>query len=105
MAERRSFGRARAIVLLMIARVRALRMTARTRPLSRQHPSQRTGARAHRRQRVGRIVVLDEDVAHAAVDGRSWLVPGLLCAALYFAMSYPLSRLARRLEARVGAPR
>jgi polar amino acid transport system substrate-binding protein len=33
-----------------------------------------------------------------AVDVRSWLGPGLLCAALYLAMSYPLSRLAARLE-------
>jgi polar amino acid transport system substrate-binding protein len=29
------------------------------------------------------------------------LLPGALCAALYLAMSYPLSRLARRLEARL----
>jgi polar amino acid transport system substrate-binding protein len=28
------------------------------------------------------------------------VLPGLTCAALYFAMSYPLSRLARRLERR-----
>jgi polar amino acid transport system substrate-binding protein len=32
---------------------------------------------------------------------RSWALPGLLCAALYLAMSYPLSRLSRRLEARL----
>jgi hypothetical protein len=29
-------------------------------------------------------------------------MPGLLCASLYFAMSYPLSRLARRLERALG---
>ncbi len=51
------------------------------------------------------VVELTKRMTIAAVDGRSWLVPGLLCAALYFAMSYPLARLARRLEARVGAPR
>lgn len=51
------------------------------------------------------VVELTKRMTIAAVDGRSWIVPGLLCAALYFAMSYPLSRLARRLEARVGAPR
>ena len=51
------------------------------------------------------VVELTKRMTIAAVDGRSWLVPGLLCAGLYFAMSYPLSRLARRLEARVGAPR
>jgi polar amino acid transport system substrate-binding protein len=29
-----------------------------------------------------------------------WVVPGLLCAALYLAMSLPLAALARRLEQR-----
>jgi polar amino acid transport system substrate-binding protein len=37
-----------------------------------------------------------------AVDLRGWLVPGLLCALLYLALSLPLSRLARRLERRLG---
>jgi ABC-type amino acid transport system permease subunit len=37
-----------------------------------------------------------------AVDNRGWLAPGLLCAALYFLLGYPLSRLARRLERRLG---
>jgi polar amino acid transport system substrate-binding protein len=49
------------------------------------------------------VVELTKRMTIAAVDGRSWFVPGALCAALYFAMSYPLSRLARRLEARLGA--
>lgn len=44
------------------------------------------------------VVELTKRMTIAAVDGRSWLLPGLLCAAFYFAMSYPLSRLARRLE-------
>ena len=35
-----------------------------------------------------------------AVDNRGWLVPGALCAALYFLLGYPLVRLARRLERR-----
>jgi polar amino acid transport system substrate-binding protein len=30
----------------------------------------------------------------------SWVIPGLLCAALYLAMSLPLATLARRLEQR-----
>ena len=38
----------------------------------------------------------------AAVDLRGWLVPGLLCAALYLALSFPLSELARRLERRLA---
>jgi polar amino acid transport system substrate-binding protein len=51
------------------------------------------------------VVELTKRMTIASVDGRSWLLPGLLCGALYFAMSYPLSRLARRLEARLeGRP-
>jgi polar amino acid transport system substrate-binding protein len=48
------------------------------------------------------VVELTKRMTIAAVDLRGWLGPGLLCAALYFAMSYPLSRLARRLERRLG---
>jgi polar amino acid transport system substrate-binding protein len=44
------------------------------------------------------VVELTKRMTIASVDLRSWLVPGLLCAALYFAMSYPLARLAQRLE-------
>ena len=44
------------------------------------------------------VVELTKRMAITAVDTRDWLVPGLLCAGLYFAMSYPLARLARRLE-------
>jgi polar amino acid transport system substrate-binding protein len=49
------------------------------------------------------VVELTKRMTIAAVDLRGWLAPGLLCGALYFAMSYPLSRLARRLERRLGA--
>ena len=49
------------------------------------------------------VVELTKRMTIAAVDGHGWLVPGLLCAGFYFAMSYPLSRLARALEARLGA--
>jgi polar amino acid transport system substrate-binding protein len=45
------------------------------------------------------VVELTKRMTITAVEVRSWLVPGLLCAALYMAMSYPLSLLARRLEA------
>jgi polar amino acid transport system substrate-binding protein len=44
------------------------------------------------------VVELTKQMTITAVDVRSWLVPGLLCAGLYLAMSLPLSRLARRLE-------
>lgn len=47
------------------------------------------------------VVELTKHMQITAVDVRSWAVPGLLCAALYLAMSYPLSRLSRRLEARL----
>lgn len=47
------------------------------------------------------VVELTKHMQITAVDVRSWAVPGLLCAALYLAMSYPLSVLSRRLEARL----
>ncbi len=47
------------------------------------------------------VVELTKQMTITAVDVRSWALPGLLCAALYFAMSYPLGRLAARLEARL----
>jgi polar amino acid transport system substrate-binding protein len=40
-----------------------------------------------------------------AVDVRSWVAPGLLCAGLYFAMSYPLGVVARRLEKKLEGER
>ena len=45
------------------------------------------------------VVELTKRLSITAVDTSGWLLPGLFCAALYFAMSYPLSLLARRLEA------
>jgi polar amino acid transport system substrate-binding protein len=44
------------------------------------------------------VVELTKRMTIAAVDGGGWLAPGLLCAAFYLAMSFPLSRLLRRLE-------
>jgi polar amino acid transport system substrate-binding protein len=54
------------------------------------------------------VVELTKRMTIAAVEVGDWVGPGLLCALLYFSMSYPLSRLARRLEAyleSMGAPR
>jgi len=48
------------------------------------------------------VVELTKQMTITAVDVRGWLGPGLLCAALYLALSFPLSRLARRLERRLG---
>jgi polar amino acid transport system substrate-binding protein len=48
------------------------------------------------------VVELTKQMTITAVDVRSWAVPGAACAGLYFAMSWPLSRLARHLERRLG---
>jgi len=44
------------------------------------------------------VVELTKQMSITAVDVRAWGGPGLACAVLYLAMSYPLSRLARRFE-------
>jgi polar amino acid transport system substrate-binding protein len=49
------------------------------------------------------VVELTKQYSITAHDLGSWLVPGALCAGLYFAMSWPLTRFARRLELRFGA--
>lgn len=46
------------------------------------------------------VVELTKATAIFASNIGSWVVPGAMCAALYLALSLPLSRLARRLEAR-----
>ena len=46
------------------------------------------------------VVELTKRMTIVAVELRDWLVPGLLCAAMYFAMSFPLSRLSLWLERR-----
>ena len=50
------------------------------------------------------VVELTKQMTITAVDVRSWALPGALCAGLYFVLSYPLARLAARLEARLGDP-
>ena len=47
------------------------------------------------------VIELTKRMTIAAVDMRGWLIPGLLCAAMYLALSFPLSELARRLERRL----
>jgi len=47
------------------------------------------------------VIELTKRMTIAAVDMRGWFIPGLLCAALYLALSFPLSELARRLERRL----
>ncbi len=50
------------------------------------------------------VVELTKQTSIFAVNLGSWLVPGLLCGAIYLAMSLPLARVARRLEARWKEP-
>jgi polar amino acid transport system substrate-binding protein len=49
------------------------------------------------------VVELTKQTAIFATNIGSWVLPGLLCAAIYLALSLPLSRLARRLERRWGS--
>ena len=44
------------------------------------------------------VVELTKQTQIFATNIGSWVIPGALCAALYLAMSLPLSQLARRLE-------
>ncbi|HEX7833196.1 MAG TPA: ABC transporter substrate-binding protein/permease, partial [Thermoanaerobaculia bacterium] len=46
------------------------------------------------------VVELTKQTQIFAANIGSWVIPGLLCAALYLAMSLPLARLARALETR-----
>ena len=49
------------------------------------------------------VVELTKQTAIFATNVGSWVIPGILCAIVYLAMSLPLARLARRLERRWGA--
>ncbi len=46
------------------------------------------------------VVELTKRMTIVAVEARDWVVPGMLCAGMYFAMSFPLSRLSLWLERR-----
>ncbi len=46
------------------------------------------------------VVELTKETAILAANIGSWILPGALCAAIYLAMSLPLSRVARLLERR-----
>ena len=50
------------------------------------------------------VVELTKRTQIFATNLGSWVIPGVLCAGLYLAMSLPLSQLARRLEAQWKAP-
>ncbi|HUR80349.1 MAG TPA: amino acid ABC transporter permease, partial [Thermoanaerobaculia bacterium] len=46
------------------------------------------------------VVELTKQTQIFAANVGSWVIPGAICAALYLAMSLPLSRLARHMEER-----
>jgi polar amino acid transport system substrate-binding protein len=48
------------------------------------------------------VVELTKRMTIAAVELNDWVTPGLACAALYFALSFPLARLALRLERKLA---
>jgi polar amino acid transport system substrate-binding protein len=50
------------------------------------------------------VVELTKQTQIFATNIGSWVIPGLLCAALYLAMSLPLGYVARRLEERWRMP-
>jgi polar amino acid transport system substrate-binding protein len=50
------------------------------------------------------VMELTKQTQIFATNVGSWIIPGLLCALLYLAMSLPLAGLARRLERRWKAP-
>ncbi len=50
------------------------------------------------------VLELTKQTQIFATNIGSWVIPGLLCAALYLAMSLPLAALARQLEQRWRAP-
>ncbi len=50
------------------------------------------------------VVELTKQTQIFATNIGSWVIPGLLCALLYLAMSLPLGYLARRLEERWRMP-
>ena len=48
------------------------------------------------------VIELTKRMTIAAVDVRSWILPGIVCALFYLLLSLPLSELARRLERRLA---
>ncbi len=50
------------------------------------------------------VVELTKQTSIFATNIGSWVIPGVLCAALYLVLSLPLARLARRLEAQWRMP-
>jgi polar amino acid transport system substrate-binding protein len=50
------------------------------------------------------VLELTKETQIFATNLGSWVLPGTICAALYLAMSLPLSAVARRMEAKWKKP-
>jgi len=50
------------------------------------------------------VMELTKQTQIFATNLGSWVVPGILCASLYLAMSLPLAHVARRLESQWRLP-
>ena len=48
------------------------------------------------------VVELTKETSIFAANIGSWVVPGMMCAAIYLAMSLPLARIARRIERKLA---
>ena len=53
---------------------------------------------------LAKVVELTKQTQIFATNIGSWVIPGILCALLYLAMSLPLGYVARRLEAQWKMP-
>jgi polar amino acid transport system substrate-binding protein len=99
-------GQAEAAAALGLSRVQALRLVLVPQALRTALPAMTNDLIALLKDSslvsVITVVELTKQMTITAVDVRSWALPGVACAALYFAMSYPLARLAARLERRLG---
>ncbi|GAC1343496.1 MAG: ABC transporter substrate-binding protein/permease [Myxococcales bacterium] len=99
-------GQAEAAAALGLSRAQALRLVLLPQSLRTALPAMTNDLIALLKDSslvsVITVVELTKQMTITAVDVRSWALPGAACAALYFAMSYPLARLAARLERRLA---
>ena len=99
-------GQSEAAAALGLSRVQALRLVLLPQSLRTALPAMTNDLIALLKDSslvsVITVVELTKQMTITAVEVRGWAVPGLACAGLYFAMSWPLSRLAMRLEERLA---
>ena len=99
-------GQSEAAAALGLSRVQALRLVLLPQSLRTALPAMTNDLIALLKDSslvsVITVVELTKQMTITAVEVRGWAVPGLACAGLYFAISWPLSRLAMRLEERLA---